>query len=133
MRHAHCTITPAVVRRTARTALQPALPWKPFGRRVTVPGLLDLLLLAAALRASLAAVVGRFRFGFSHETARQAVAANLPKQADLTRGLVDALHRFGGRRWRKRRWDVAIDLHYRPFYGDRQAEGVIGGQKKAGS
>ncbi len=131
MRQPHCTLTPAVVRDTAHTALRTALPWQPFGRRVTVPGLLDLLLLVAALRASLSALAPRF--GFSHETARQAVAANLPAQGALTAGLVAALHRCGGRRWRKRRWDVAIDLHYRPFYGDRRTPGVVGGQRKAGS
>jgi hypothetical protein len=45
VRQAHCTITPAVVRSTARAALSPALPWKPYGRRVSVARLLDLLLL----------------------------------------------------------------------------------------
>jgi hypothetical protein len=129
----HCTITPAVVRRTARAALRHALPWKPYGSLVTVARLLGLLLLVAALRSSLSAVARRFRFGFSHETARQAVAANLPGQDELTRGLVDALYQFGSRRWRKRLWDVAIDLHYCPFYGDRQTAGIVGGQKKQGS
>lgn len=133
MRQPHCTITPAVVRATARQALRQALPWKGYGRLVTVARLLGLLLLAAALRSSLSAVARRFGFGFSHETARQAVAANLPGQDQLTRGLVEALHRFGGRRWRQRRWDVAIDEHRCPFYGDRKTPGVLGGQKKAGS
>jgi hypothetical protein len=133
MRQPHCTITPAVVRTTARQALRQALPWKPYGRLVTVARLLGLLLLAASLRSSLSAVARRFGFGFSHETARQAVAANLPGQDELTRGLVRALHRFGGRRWRRRRWDVAIDEHRCPFYGDRSTPGVLGGQKKAGS
>jgi len=133
MRHGHCTLTPAVVRRTARQALRQALPWRPFGRLVGVARLLGLLLLVAALRSSLSAVARRFRFGFSHETARQAVAANLPGRDQLTRGLVDALHACGGRRWRGRLWDVAIDLHYCPFYGDRSAAGVVGGQKKHGS
>ena len=130
MRQTHCTITPAVVRSTARAALRRALPWKAHGRRVIVARLLDLLLLVAALRSSLSAVVRRFRFGFSHETARQAVRANLPSLDRLTGGLVNALHVFGSRRWRKRRWDVAIDLHYCPFYGDRGTKGIVGGPKK---
>src|SRR4051794_8500541 len=100
MRQPHGTLTPAAVRRVARDALQPALPWKPFGRRVTVPGLLDLLLPVAALGSSPAAVVGRGRFGFSHETARQAAQADLPGQGERTAGLVDAPRRCGGRRWR---------------------------------
>jgi hypothetical protein len=113
--------------------LQRALPWKRYGRRVSVPRLLDLLLLVATLRSSLSAVVRRFRFGCSHETARQAVAANLPSQADLQQGLLQALHAFGSRRLRRHLWDVAIDLHYCPFYGDRHTPGVLGGQKKQGS
>lgn len=133
MRQSHCTVTAAVVRSTAREALQGVLPWKGYKRLVSARRLLELLLLVAALRSSLSRVVKRFRFGFCHETARQAVDANLPGLAELTEGLVDAFYRFGSRRWRKRLWDVAIDLHYCPFYGDRAAKGVVGGQKKAGS
>ena len=47
-------------------------------RRATFLFVSLLLLLAAALASSLSAIVKRFRFGFSHETARQAVHANLP-------------------------------------------------------
>jgi Transposase DDE domain len=134
MRRSHCTITPSVVRSTAQAALASALPWRPYGRLVSVARLLGLLLLAAALRSSLSAVARRFRLGFSHETARQALAANLPADLGrLTGGLVDALHAFAGRRWRKRRWDVAVDLHYCPFYGDKHAPGVVGGPKKHGT
>lgn len=133
MRQHHCTITPALVRSTAHAALQRALPWKRYGRRVTAQRLLDLLLLVATLRSSLSAVTRRFRFGFSHETARQAVTANLPGQDDLQRGLLDALYAFGSRRLRRRLWDVAIDLHYCPFYGDRRTPGVVGGHQKQGS
>ncbi len=132
MRPGHCTVTPSFVRSLAHAALGAALPWAPYGQLVTVPRLLDLLLLVAALRATLSAVARRFGFGFSHETARQAVRANLPDVDRLTGGLVDALHRFG-RRLKRRRWVAAIDLHYRPFYGDRQATGVVGGQKKQGT
>ncbi len=133
MRQGHCTITPAVVRATARQALHAALPWRRYGRRVTAGKLLDLLLLAAALAASLSAVVRRFRFGFCHETARQAVHANLPDLGRLTDGLADALHRFAGRRLRRRRWVVAFDLHFCPFYGRRDTPGLVGGQKKQGT
>ncbi len=133
MRQSYSIITPSLVRSTAHTALQHILPWKPHGRRVTVNRLLDLLILVAALRSSLSAIVRRFRFGFSHETARQAVAANLPDQQRLQQGLLDALYAFGGRTLRRRRWDIAIDLHYCPFYGDRGTPGILGGQKKHGS
>lgn len=133
MRQSYSTITPSLVRSTAHTALQRALPWKRYGRRVTVIRLLDLLLLVAAARSSLSALLRRFRFGFSHETARQAVAANLPDLARLQQGLLDALYAFGSRLLRRRCWDIAIDLHHCPFYGDRCTAGIVGGQKKHGS
>jgi Transposase DDE domain len=133
VRHRHCTITPAVVRATARRSLSEAMPWRPYGRLVPVGKLLDVLLLAAALASSLSAVVRRFAFGFSHETARQAVNANLPGLAALTDGLLEALYLFGRRLLRRRRWVVALDEHRDPFYGDRSTFGVTGGQKKHGT
>ena|SRR5579872_1022303 len=132
MRQSHCTITPSLVRSLAHAALSTALPWTPYGQFVTVLRLLDLLLLVAALRSSLSAVVRRFAWGFSHETARKALRAHLADRDRLTDGLVAALHRFG-RRLKRRAWVAAIDLHYRPFYGDRRARGVVGGQKKQGT
>jgi hypothetical protein len=134
MRHRHCTITPSLVRSVAHAALRRALPWAAYGRLVSPRRLVDLLLLVAGLCSSLFAVVTRFAFGFSHETARQAVQANLPDDLDaLTDGLADALHAFAGRAWRQRRWDVAIDLHFRPFYGDCRTPGVVGGPRKQGA
>ena len=133
MRQDHCTINPGVVHYTARQALEKAVPMKGYGRKVTAARLLDLLLLVAAVGSSLSAIARRFRFGFGRETARKAVKANLPERDKLTEGLLDAFYLFGSRAWRKRTWDVAIDLHYCPFYGDRCAAGVVGGQKKHGS
>jgi len=132
MRRGYCTIRPSLVRSLAHAALHQALPWKAYGRLVTPQALVDVLLLVAALASSLYDVVRRFAFGFSHETARLALRANLPQRDRLTDGLVAALFAFG-RRLKRRLWVVAIDLHYRPFYGDRQATGVVGGQKKQGT
>jgi hypothetical protein len=73
-----------------------------------------------ATASSLFACVRRFRFGFSHESARQAVNANLPDEHDtLTARLVQALHDVLGfsRQDRRRLWDVAIDLPLEPYYG----------------
>jgi hypothetical protein len=133
MRRGHCTVTPASVRCLARQALAKALPWEGYGRLATAQKILDVLLLAAALVSSLSAVVKRFAFGFSHETARKAVDANLPGLDGLTRGLLDALYLFGSRALRRRRWVVAIDEHRCPFYGDRSTFAVTGGQKKHGT
>ena len=133
MRQRYSSITPAVVRRTAAHGLAAALPWQPYGRAVPVTALLDLLLLVAALRSSLSAVVRRYRFGFCHETARQALRANLPPPQRLAEGLVDALHGYLPRTLRRRAWDIALDLHYVPFYGPARTPGVLGGPKKGGT
>jgi hypothetical protein len=133
MCRSHSTVTPAVVRRTAKAVLARALPLAGYGRTVTPGRLADLLLLVAALRSSLSAVARRFALGFSHETARQAVRATLPDLGRLTAGLVDALHAVGGRGLRRRRWDVALDLHYAPYYGRRGTPGVVGTRRTAGT
>src|SRR5436190_16230578 len=133
MRRSYCTITPALVRATAAASLRAALPWRPFPAAVTVAALLDLVLLAAALRASLTAVVRRCRFGFGHATARQALTATRPPPDRLADGLVDARHGFLPRPWRRRAWDVAIDRHAGPFYGAARTPGTPGGPKKGGT
>ena len=133
MRPSHCTITPSFVRSIARKTLAEVLPWKAYGRLVTVLRLLSVLLTVAASRRSLSAVVAGRSFGFGRETARKAVDADLPDLATLVAGLNDALFTFASRAWRRRRLDIAIDLHYRPFYGTRDTPGIVGGQKKEGT
>lgn len=133
MRSDQYTLTPATVRALAHQTLAHALAWRDIGSRATAYRLLDLVLLAAALASSVSALVKRFRFGFSHETARNAIAANLRDPAHLTRHLLDALHRLTARAVRRRRWVLAIDEHRDPFYGDRSTPGITGGQKKHGT
>jgi hypothetical protein len=133
MRRLHCTVTPGLVRVTAAQGLMQALPWKNFGKLVKAIDLINLVLLAAALCQTLSAIVRRFKFGFSHETARKALDANLPPLATLTHGLVDALHGWLPRSVARRAWDIAIDLHYVPFYGDPKKAGTMSGPKKAGT
>ena len=84
---------------------------------MAVAPLIDLLLLTAALRSSLSAVARRFAFGFSHETARRALGANLPPVDALADGLVGAPHGYLPRALFRRRRDVAVGLHYVPYYG----------------
>ncbi len=133
MRQSHCTISPASVRSLTRRTLDHALPWRDVGRRATSRKIFDLLLLAATLSQSLSALVKRFGFGFSHETARQAVHANLPDLNTLTHHLLDGLYLLCSRPLRRRAWVIAIDEHRTPFYGDRSTFGVTGGQKKHGT
>lgn len=133
MRHFYPTITPGVIHQHARQVLAGCLDWKSFRESLTVAHLLDLLLLMAAATASLFAVVRRF-FTFSHETARQAIKANLPDMDRLVTGLVNSLHdvlRFS-RQDRRRHWLLAIDIHHKPYYGQHTSD-VVGGPKKKGT
>jgi hypothetical protein len=134
MRRTYSTITPSLVHSYARSALQSALQLKGYKLSVTPAQLLDLLLLVAASTRTLWAVATRY-FPFSHETARRAVVANLTTIDTLTPRLVDALHAVAAftRRDRQRLWTLAIDLHYVPYYGSREADGVVGGPKKQGT
>lgn len=133
MRSDQYTLTPGVVRALAHRTLARALAWRDIGSRATANRLLDLVLLAAALTSSVSALLKRFRFGFSHETARTALAANRTDHEQLTRHLLDALHQLTARVVRRRRWVLAIDEHRDPFYGRRSTPGITGGQKKHGT
>lgn len=122
------------VHQRAHQLMSHILPWQDFRDSLSVRDLFDLLLLMTATCRSLSHVVRCF-FAISDETARRAVLHQLPDRPTLTRGLVDALHHAAefSRRDRRRPWSVAIDENKVPFYGDRSAPGVQGGQKKQGT
>lgn len=134
MRRTYSTITPSVVHAFTRRVLESTLQFQPYKHSVTLQQLLDLLLMVAATTRTLFAIAKRY-FDFSHETARQAVHANLTSLDVLTERLVDALHAVTAfsRRDRRRLWTVAIDLHYVPYYGSKDTAGVVGGPKKHGT
>ena len=134
MRPGYSRITPLGVHSFARSVLDRTLGFQPHKQSISLPQLLDLLLVIAATTRTLFAVVRRY-FDFSHETARQAVYANLTTLEVLTGRLVDALHAAAtfARQDRRRLWIVAIDLHYVPYYGSTKTPGILGGQKKQGT
>ena len=134
MRPSYSTITPSVVHSFARSVLDRTLGFQAHKQSVSRHQLLSLLLLVAATTKTLFAIARRY-FDFSHETARQAVYANLTTHAVLTERLVDALHAVAAfsRRDRRRLWTVAIDLHYVPYYGSKKTPGILGGPKKQGT
>ena len=132
MRHTYCSFNPVAVRKLTVDALSCALPWRDY-RCVTASTLVEVILLVATLGSSLWAVVRRFHFGFSHETARQALDHNLPQPEALANGLVDALYGFLPRALRRRPKDIALDRHDTPFYGKTDTPGVLGGPKKGGT
>lgn len=92
------------------------------------------LLLASALNAAVSAVARRVT-GCGRETVRNGIRASLPTDPRvLERRLGAGLRRPLGRADRRRRVPLAIDIHKRPYYGDRHhAPGVTGGQRERGT
>jgi hypothetical protein len=134
MHRGYSRITPAVVHGLARSVLERTLGFGGYKRSVTHAQLLDPVLLVAAAARTLFATATRY-FPFSHEAARQALHHNLAALDQLTARLADALVAVAAfaRRDRLRSWTCAIDLHYAPYYGARDAPRVAGGPMKQGA
>jgi hypothetical protein len=132
MRPSYRSITPAVVRAVATEHLRAAFDWTPR-RAVSVDDLLRFLLLMATGLTSVFDVVRRL-FPFSHDSARRAAYDHCPSRPAVAAGLNRALHRLlaASRLDRRRRWDVAIDSHLVPYYGQPTPD-VVGGPRKAGT
>jgi hypothetical protein len=92
------------------------------------------LLLAAALRLAVSAVTRRAA-KIGRETARKGIAASLPRDTrPLERRLAAGLRRALPRQLRNKSIPIAIDVHRRPYYGDRQrTPGITGGKAEAGT
>jgi hypothetical protein len=134
MRQHHCIPALGSVHQQARQLMNHFLPWRDYRESLTIREIFDLLLLMTTTCRTLSHIVRCF-FAISDETARQAILSQLPDQATLTDGLVDALHHAAefSRRDRRRLWTVAIDENKNPYYGQRSAPGIQGGQKKQGT
>lgn len=134
MHPGYLTITPATVHQVASAALESTLGFQAYKSSVTRGQLLDLVLRIAVTARTLSAIARQY-FDVSHQTARQALAHNLPTPDILTGRLADALHAVAAfsRRDRRRRWTVAIDTHDTPYYGSRSTPHIVGGQKKQGT
>jgi putative transposase len=133
MHPTHFTITGRPLRSRALDLIGKALRLHPYGR-LAADRIGTLILAAAAWRISLSATCGRLRDAPSHETARQALLAQLPPdiadlRARLAEGLADSLPAD----LRGRRLDMAVDLVLRPFYGAKATPGVARGPAKAGT
>lgn len=134
MRPCHCTLSSAAVHADFKAVLARTLSLPRATAALSADQLLDLLIFLAATARTLFAIV-RTRFTCAVETARTAVRATVPDVAVLTEQLAEALHAVAafGRLDRRRRWVVAIDTHFVPWYGDPDAPGVSGGPRKAGT
>lgn len=134
MNQGYYKVMPRTVYAVAKSSLVKVIDWEDFGRKVTVGKLLDLILMCACLRLSLSGACRRHDFGFSHETARKAVNANLPDSHDeLLEGYLNQLLALVPFDVLKSEFVVAIDEHRTPFYGKKKTTGVTGGVKKHGT
>jgi hypothetical protein len=109
-----------------------------FSRRCTAYVLLSCLLLAAAARASLAAVAALRHRGPCRESLRQALLATLPGYQELLRrlpGLLRASLPRGLRKHPRRRYPMAVDLHAVAYYkrGQTPPPHVRKGKRRPGT
>jgi hypothetical protein len=134
MRHRHLT-RPGDLRQPGwSTWLAAELGLTDYSDRLPASALAGCLLLAAALGVAASAAARRVA-GVGRELLRKGIAASLPGdtrvlETRLAAGLRHALPR----RLRGKALPIAIDIHRRPYYGDRHATpGVTAGKAQAGT
>ena len=105
-----------------------------FGRSVSAALLGRLIVMAACVGSSLSGAAARTRKSPSGETVRKALLSSLPADiAELERRINDNLLRLTPKAFFRRPRRLAIDLHQRPYYGQREQVPVRGGKKKKGT
>jgi putative transposase len=118
MRPHHRTLNRQQVHRSATRHLQEHVPLCDYKRKVTVPTLWAVLLVAAAGVTSIHATCGQLDGIPAEETIRQALYASLPEFAELQRQLNRALAGRLPRALRRRPQRLAIDLTLIPYHGE---------------
>jgi hypothetical protein len=133
MRHRHLTPPDAVRLRPWTEWIAQTLGLTDASDRLPRTALARCLLLAATLGVAVSAVARRAT-GLGRETVRKGIQAPLPPDPrDLERRIALGLHRRPRRRPR-RAVPIAIDVHRRPYYGDRDhTPGVTGGRAERGT
>ena len=126
------TLSSRDVSRWAVQWLVRALEWTVGGAGVAPELLVRLLVRAAAEMRSLSAIVAEAAAVPSIETVRKALLAYLPSDPQaLLPAAERALHARLPKSLRHRPRTMAIDLHLRPYYGDRRTRGIYRGEPKA--
>jgi len=135
MRPNHHTLDRNQVHRAAAEHLQAHLQFQDYKRKTSAPVLWALLLAAAARITSLSDACQRLLHGPSDETARKALLATLPDNAELQRRLNAALTGHLPKVLRRRRQRLAIDLTLIPYHGEpfRDLSEIYRGQAKDGT
>jgi hypothetical protein len=135
MRHGQSTLSCRDICACATSLLVGALAgigWVAGAATVEPLLLVQLLVRAAAERRSLEAIALLAQDVPCAQTIRNALAKLLPKTtAQLEPVIVEALHRRLPKALKRRRRTMAIDMHNKPFYGDKKTPGTYRGQPKA--
>jgi hypothetical protein len=135
MRQTQCTLSCRDVSRFATTMLLTALAgigWISGAATVEPLLLVQILVRAAAERRSLEAITLVAKNAPSVQTVRNALAKVLPKTTAACEPLIThALHQRLPKSLSRRTRTMAIDLHMKPFYGDKKTVGTYRGQRKA--
>lgn len=106
----------------AHAVLQMCFDFVDYGVKCSATMLISLVLYAAARATSVSAVCGWLRGAPSDETARQALLASLPQLTELERRINAGLTIDLPPRMFRKAWNVAVDLHEIPYYGQPQQE-----------
>jgi hypothetical protein len=134
MRQANVTISRARWQRDTAAAIVWTLRLSDFGRSVSAMLLAKVILMAACVRTSVSGAADRTRRTPSAETVRKALLANVPEDlGKMERRINEGLLQWtpkAFRRWERR---LAIDLHQRAYYGQREHVPVRGGKRKNGT
>lgn len=114
----NCTITSGEVYRWSRECLLRAKLVRDHGPICTAVVVLAVVLRAAARSISVSAACCDLARAPSNHAVLTALDDGLPKTlAVLERRINEALVGYLPRRMRRRKWEVAIDLHLDPYYG----------------
>src|SRR5262249_28300198 len=135
MHRSYSKVNATLVTTTLVTHLVACLHLRDYQRSVPARLLARLLLLAAATGRSLSAVAQRCDQAPSDEAVRLALRYQLPAASStLLDQLLHALYQFVPTPFRRGRpVGAALDLHLRPYYGDRNTPGICGGRREAGT
>jgi len=109
---------------------------KDHGRRCTASAVLAIVLRAAARSISISAACRDLAYAPSDQAVMTALEEGLPKTLPvLERRLNEALTDYLPRAMRRRKWEVAIDWHLDPYYGQpyRSRNEIYHSQSKQGT
>jgi hypothetical protein len=138
MRHSQCILKASTVQAHASRMLMDELEMADYSPKLPARLVVSVLLLASLWQTSLSGACGMVKDRPGRETARKALYACLPSRPTLllTR-LLAALRLTVPAHLRRLPQVMALDLHQRPFYGNRKGRrktrGTTKRQRKAGT